>query len=144
MDKKYLITALIVIAVVGAGYYFYSSNRKSAAPDGSGSQVTGGDILLPNTEPAETRRVIAMDANGFSPADLTIKAGETVVFKNKDARDRWPASALHPIHQVCPDFDAKKPIKSGEEYSHTFTIAKECPFHDHLNPQLQGKITITQ
>lgn len=67
-----------------------------------------------------------------------------MVFKNDDTRDRWPASAVHPTHQVCPGFDAIGGVKPGESYYYAFTVAKECPFHDHLIPSLRGKITITQ
>ncbi len=84
-----------------------------------------------------------MVSNTFSPDTITIKVGDTVVFKNDDVKTFWPASAVHPTHQVCPGFDALGMVRPGESYSHTFTTAKECPFHDHLNPGVKGKIIVT-
>jgi plastocyanin len=85
-----------------------------------------------------------MTANGFSPADLAIKVGDTVMFKNDDTRDHWPASDPHPIHNICPGFDALGGVPPGGNYSYTFTVAKQCPFHDHLMPRTKGSITVTQ
>lgn len=141
MDKKYIIVAVIVLVIIGTGYYFYG-NRAFLGSGSPPSEPMGAPPPVPDNE-GSMGKVITMNANGFSPSDLTIKKGEMVTFKNEDSRDRWPASAVHPTHQVCPGFDALKPLKSGESYSHTFIVAKECPFHDHLSPSLQGKITIT-
>lgn len=84
-----------------------------------------------------------MDANGFTPSALSIRVGDTVVFKNDDTRTRWPASGVHPTHLLCPGFDALAPMANGAMYSRTFTEAKDCPMHDHLIPSLRGKITVT-
>lgn len=85
-----------------------------------------------------------MTAGGFQQANLIIKRGDTIVFRNNDNRTRWPASGVHPTHLLCPGFDASRPMQSGETYSHTFTEAKECPMHDHLMPSSRGKITVTE
>ena len=76
--------------------------------------------------------------------NLTIKKGDTVEFRNGDARSRWPASGMHPTHLLCPGFDALRALANGETYSHAFPEAKECPMHDHLIPSLRGKITVTE
>ena len=73
-----------------------------------------------------------------------IKVGDTVVFENRDTRSRWPASGIHPIHLLCPGFDALRPMATGETYTHTFTEAEECSMHDHLIPSLKGKIMVTE
>lgn len=85
-----------------------------------------------------------MTAAGFEPTDLTVAAGDTVVFKNNDSRTRWPASNLHPTHLLCPGFDSLQPVRPGGEYTHAFTRAEECPMHDHLIPSIRGRITVTE
>lgn len=85
-----------------------------------------------------------MTASGLQPANLTIKVGDAVVFENRDTRQHWPASGVHPTHLLCPGFDALRPMSPGETYSHTFTEAKECPMHDHPIPTLMGKIIVTE
>ena len=86
--------------------------------------------------------VIEMTSDGFSPPASTIKAGTTVKFVNKDTVPRWPASGMHPTHQLCPGFDSRNGIAPGESYVFTFNEAKTCPMHDHLNPRMRGSITV--
>lgn len=90
---------------------------------------------------AKTHKV-EMTSAGFSPKELTIKKGDIVEFINKDSRKHWPASGIHPTHLICGGFDALKGIDTGATYSHTFTESKICPMHDHLIPNLFGKITV--
>lgn len=83
-----------------------------------------------------------MVESGFSPNEVTVAKGETVIFVNKTAKKRWPASDVHPSHTVCSGFDATKPVEADESYSFTFLEDKPCPFHDHLNPGMKGTVTV--
>lgn len=85
---------------------------------------------------------VQMTDSGFSPAQVTVKAGDMVRFTNSGSIAHWPASGVHPTHQLCPGFDALRPIDPGTSYTYTFSTAKECPMHDHLNPSLKGKIVV--
>lgn len=85
---------------------------------------------------------IDFTANGFSPASLTVAKGTTVTFTNKDSQAHWPASGVHPIHQICAGLDPLQPLQPGESYDFTFNVAKTCPMHDHLNPGTQGTIIV--
>lgn len=88
-------------------------------------------------------RNVELTAGGFVPATLRIKASTTVHFVNLDSTTlHWPASGAHPTHEICPGFDALKGLATGELYSFTFSEAKTCPMHDHLNPALKGLIII--
>ena len=140
-------TIVVLVIVIGGGWYFYSSSNSFETLPGDDSGVSL-KVPVPGTETPEMvvgggkEFLVEMNASGFSPPAFTIKAWDTVKFVNKDARDRWPASGMHPTHQLCPGFDSLKPMKTGEEYSFTFTEKKECPMHDHLIPSLRGKITV--
>lgn len=95
----------------------------------------------------KTTHDVAITKEGVSPQNLTIKAGDTVRFTNNDSVLHWPASGVHPSHQICSGFDALRSLEQGGTYSFTFEEPKECPFHDHLNPgssNLKGKITVTE
>ena len=50
--------------------------------------------------------VVKITDKGFEPSTLTINAGDTVKFENKSSDDAWPASNVHPTHQLYPGFDA--------------------------------------
>src|SRR3989338_4693352 len=104
-------------------------------------------LLIPTSEeqaPSQSAAktyIIEMNENSFSPATLSIKKDDIVKFINRGSTDMWPASAVHPAHEACPGFDALQGIAPGSSYSHTFTLVKDCPFHDHLTPSLRGKIS---
>lgn len=132
---------IIVVALVlaGLGWYFYSTQYQAPLP---ASPSLGGshNESVPLSTASET--IIEMTSAGFSPAEATIKAGDTVKFVNKDTKNHRPASGVHPTHQLCPGFDALQAVKPGESYSFTFNEKKECLMHDHLNPTLRGKIIV--
>lgn len=85
---------------------------------------------------------VHMTENGFSPNLLTISQGDTVNFINDGTKPLWPASDIHPTHQVFPDFDPKKEIAPGQTWSFQFTKAGSWQMHDHLFPQNLGKIIV--
>lgn len=95
------------------------------------------------TAPASvTTFIIKMTASGFSPEFLKVKKGTKIIFKNEIDDIRWPASNIHPTHDIYPEFDPKKPIKKGQSWSFTFDKIGIWQFHDHIYPYLTGKITV--
>lgn len=101
-----------------------------------------GEIMMDAGMVGPKTHKIEMAQGGFSPKEITIKKGDTVEFANKDSAKHWPASATHPTHKLCPGFDAIGGVATGKTYSFTFNEAKTCPFHDHLSPNLFGKIIV--
>lgn len=114
--------------------------------------------LLERTVPladGEPREII-ITANGFEPTEITIKAGQTVRWVNKDSQEHWPASAVHPTHTAYPGsglskcgtdeeksiFDACGPLATGEKFSFTFTEKGSWAYHDHLQPGNRGKVVV--
>lgn len=88
--------------------------------------------------------VIHISKNGFEPNELAINIGDKVTFENTDSQDHWPASNLHPTHSIYPEFDPKKPIKPGESWEFKFDRAGQWRMHDHLYPQMAGKIIVRE
>ena len=101
--------------------------------------------------PATTTVItITYDGSAFTPANITVKKGTTVVFKNESTDTFWPAANPHPTHTGYPEkggcissaFDACKAIAPGAAYSFTFTIAGSWKYHDHFNPIAQGVVVV--
>lgn len=86
--------------------------------------------------------IVKITANGYDPSHLTISKGETVTFVNAGENDYWPASNIHPTHEIYPEFDPRKPIPSGKSWSFVFDKEGIWRFHDHLYPQLTGTIIV--
>lgn len=105
--------------------------------------------------PTVNENVITYTDTGYSPNTITIKNGETIIFKNQSSKSMWPASAMHPSHRLysgtsldehCPDktnstFDACTGILPGGSWSFKFDKNGSWGFHDHLDSKNFGKIT---
>ena len=79
----------------------------------------------------------------YKPRDLNINKGDMVIFVNTDKNDHWPASNIHPTHGIYSEFDPKKPIPTGQNWKFTFDKEGIWQYHDHLYPNIKGKITVT-
>ncbi len=150
LGKIILGLAVLAIVISGYFYFFWSPSQipvtpnvapapaPSPAPEPTPAPAPKSGVA-PKAGPVVT---VEMIPDAFSPQTLTIAVGTTVRFVNKDKVARWPASGNHPIHDICPGFDSKQSIKPGGSYSFTFTVAKQCPMHDHLNPAIRGIILV--
>lgn len=85
---------------------------------------------------------VVFNGTAFAPNNLTINAGDTIVFKNSSSKNFWPASGPHPQHTNYPEFDPKKAVAAGANFEFKFTKVGEWPFHDHLTPTAFGKIIV--
>lgn len=83
-----------------------------------------------------------MTENGFEPASIIVDLNTVVIFENKDTRDRWPASNIHPTHSIYPEFDPKKPLNPGASWQFKFEKAGIWRYHDHLYPEFSGEIKV--
>jgi len=86
--------------------------------------------------------VFTMTDAGYEPVDMIVDLGETVIFKNEGLKPRWPASNIHPTHNIFPEFDPQKPIAAGESWSFKFEKPGVWRWHDHLSPKMNGAITV--
>lgn len=95
-------------------------------------------------EKSNSQVKILMKDKSFEPDMITIKKGDRVTFVNSDNKSHWPASDIHPIHGIYPEFDPKRPIKRGESWSFTFSKVGHWRFHDHITPSTTGTIIVTE
>ena len=103
--------------------------------------VAAGQVRVARGHTGNTY-TIEMTAAGFVPDRLDVLAGDTLLFENSDQSDHWPASDVHPTHQLYPDLDAQRPIPSGESWSFAVFRPGVWGFHDHLNPQFTLQVVI--
>ena len=132
--KKSIIAIFIFIAVTAFGFWFLG---RGSAPVSEQAHVqksthTSEDALS----------VIVMKDDGYISSRITIKKGTTVYFKNQGKDDRWPASNIHPTHEIYPEFDSQKPLVPGSEWSFAFDKTGTWYFHDHLSPEITGSIIV--
>jgi plastocyanin len=102
-------------------------------------QPTRNDTPPP---PAVATVTVQMTPEGFSPSKITFRPGTAVKFANQDSRPRWPASNIHPSHDIFPEFDPKKPVAPQQEWTFLFDREGIWRYHDHILPDLVGTITV--
>ncbi len=105
-------------------------------------------------ESADGNAVIGMnDQMQFAPANLTIRAGQTVTWRNAGAMVHTstcdPATAQRPEHAVLPDGAAPWDsglIRKGESWSHTFDVAGEYAYFctPHEAGGMIGSLTVQE
>lgn len=165
---KKAILSIVVIAVLIIGRWYYATRKKAPqapqTPQQQGQTVTPQPEAQPsanpgssipatpplNTQPPATENqppatqaaVVIYTDNGYSPAELRVKAGTKVTFKNQSSGPVWTASTPHPVHTDLPGFDAKAGIAPGESYSFTFLQKGTWGYHNHLQPSDGGQIIV--
>ena len=72
--------------------------------------------------------------DGFSPTFLVVQMGDVVTFVNTSDHYFWPASDMHPSHNIYSEFDPTTAIAPGEEWSFKFKKIGKWAFHDHIVP----------
>lgn len=120
-----IVLTLIILVLT---YYIYRSQQDKGYTPNPGSK-----------KPADITIILTED--GYQPAEVTIKKGQTVKFTTSRNTQFWPASDLHPTHGIYPGFDPRQPVASNNSWSFTFDKAGQWKFHDHLSPNYRGIIT---
>lgn len=134
MKKKstivFLISFLLIcLFIVG---YFQVNQKETVKTKTQESVAINGKV---------TAKIIMQD-DKYTPNEVTIKAGEAIIFVNKSSSNRWPASNIHPSHELYPEFDPKRELKPGESWTFTFKNTGKWRMHDHLAPYIKGIITV--
>lgn len=78
---------------------------------------------------------VKIDNFAFTPKDLTVKVGTTVIFENDD-------DIPHQVVAADNSFRSKA-LDTGDTYAFTFTTLGDVAYFCGLHPFMQGKITVS-
>ena len=109
--------------------------------DGSG-EAGNATSVLSGSGSESVHYVSYLAEQGFVPERLEIEVGQTVEFVNASGGDFWPASNIHPTHEILPEFDSLGPVPSGQAWGFVFDEAGQWQYHDHLNPAEGGVVIV--
>lgn len=105
----------------------------------AGLLPVGGGVKGEGVTSATTVRRVQGE---YVPREVTVRLGESVSFVNATDDFHWPASDVHPTHQIYSAFDPREPLGPGETWSFTFTQVGEWKFHDHLRANVKGVVIV--
>jgi plastocyanin len=126
--KRSLIGATIALLLVAlVALVGCSSGGGSSAPATSSS---GGSSS--SASPAGGGTAVVISNFAFSPAEVTVKVGDTVTWTNND-------TVPHTI--TAAGFDSGT-FQPGATYSHKFDTAGVVDYKCSIHPQMTGKVTV--
>ena len=99
-------------------------------------------ILFLHGQGNKHKFVVVLDQRGFEPYKIVIHKGDTVDFVNYSGKYFWPASDIHPTHQIYPQFDPKRAFGPNQDWSFKFDRVGAWPYHDHLFIYYTGVVVV--
>lgn len=113
-----LLLALALVGLVGCTAGGGGSSSSNDQPHAGGASAGGNAVTIQNFS--------------FDPSSLTVKAGDTVTWTNKDSA----------THTVTGTNWQSGPLASGATYSHKFDAAGSYDYHCSIHPTMTGTVVV--
>lgn len=84
---------------------------------------------------------VALTDNGFTPKDITVKAGTRIVWTNSSGKPATVSSDDHPTHRLYPFLNLGE-FADGSSVQVVVEKAGKYSYHNHLNASEVGTITV--
>jgi amicyanin len=117
VEEKAMMRTVITAAVLGAVV---------------GSALAGGVLIARAQSPTS---VVSIDNFTFTPPKLTVKAGTTVTWTNKD-------DIPHGIASANNAFAKSQALDTDESYSFTFTTPGAYAYFCYVHPHMTGTVVV--
>lgn len=147
MNTKFLLVGGAGVLVVLVAVVFVRSSYNNPAPVQTPKQnqvQTESQTSSPApTQSASTQEKteITLTSSGFSPNQITIKKGTTVVWTNNSGKVAAVNSGPHPIHSSYAPLNLGN-FNDGQSLELTFNDAGTFGYHNHLNAGQTGSVTV--
>ena len=129
----YTATPTTIVSVNSAG-------RAIGVAPGSGTiTATSGSVTSPalpiTVTSGSVAAVVTMEANTFTPAQTTIKVGQSVLFD-------FPADQHNVVFAQRTGKPADIPATAGQSITRTFSTAGTFPYDCTLHPGMSGQVNV--
>jgi len=147
---KYMKIAGVVLAVIilalGAGGAWWYVNDKNT-PSESSTNLTAADHSenkddTSNDEATDAAVTITYSDAGFSASAETVRAGDTILVVNNSSEVLQFSSDPHPQHTDNSELNLPT-LRPGEQETMVVDKPGKWGFHNHLNDDHFGSITVT-
>lgn len=128
MNKFLLI--IIAVIIIGAIFVLGKNNSNQSTVQQSSQRSSPAAIAG-----------IYLTSTGFTPKDITVKVGTTIIWVNRSGKKATINSDLHPTHLVYPRLNIGE-IADGSALNLVFDKKGKYGYHDHSNPSVKGTVTV--
>ena len=129
MKFRFALPVTLALAAALAGCGGSASSPSGSSDPGQGSGGAAAATVTVVTDPATI--------GAFTPQEVSIKAGQTVLWKFDD---------INP-HTVTSDTNmgnySSQPSAKGKEFRHTFAAAGTFKYHCAIHPEMLGTVTVS-
>lgn len=140
MSRRTLITTVVVAVIVLGTFGIWLVSRtgsnpapapNTTTPDTSGNQPSANGVTITYTD------------NGFTPPALTVKKGDMLRVVNQSPYELEFSSDDHPAHTDNPELNMSA-LQPGGSSTLLVTRTGTWGFHNHLKPDHDGTLTVTE
>lgn len=142
-----MILGIGVLVLLG-GVFLFKKTMTAKPPATMGSvvstsqtEVTSTPEASASTQPVASQIEIVLDANDFSPATVTVKAGSKVVWANKSGGMATVNSDPHPQHTDYAPLNLGR-FSDGGTLELVFDKAGTYKYHNHLDASQRGTVVV--
>jgi len=147
----------VAVVVILGGWYFLTQdgdNDRTGTDTGDTDGVTLLEEDTDNDADEEAGVVeVTYNSSGFSPSEVRIPRGGTVVFRDSGTGNMWVASAMHPTHTNYPGSDIDlcgtaqeagifDQCDTGAEFRFMFNETGTWPYHNHTQASHFGRVIV--
>lgn len=133
MRKSVIVVLVIAVVVLGIGLVVMDASPKSPTSQPAGDDPRGSTT---STE-VSSAGAINIKNNIFSPSQINVAKGGTVVWTNNDTTD-------HTVTIDNGDGPKSEAIKPGATYEYTFTEARSYQYHCTFHTSMRGTIVVKE
>ena len=142
MKTGAIVIILVIMALVaGAGWYLISQgNDTSGSSDSLDNELVvdgnqdGNSNSGTETSSPQTYNIV-IENFAFSPSELRIKKGDSIVWTNQD-------SVRHTVTSDSGNELGSGLLSQGQTYSHTFNTRGTFAYHCAPHPNMKAKIIV--
>jgi plastocyanin len=123
--------AAVAVSLLLAGC---SASRPSAGTSAGMPSMTSMSTTAPAAPVSGDQ--VTIDGFAFAPATLTVKAGSTVTWTNRDEEPHTVAASDGAFHSPG--------MGTGATFTHTFPAAGTFDYVCSIHPMMRGTVVVTQ
>ena len=133
MKTSWVVLLVAALVLIGGIYWFSHQQKSSIEPTAEKTQEKTAKTPT-KTSPSTTVRV-SIAKFAFSPNQISVKVGTTVIWTNND-------SVTHTVTSDTRSFDSQK-LLPGESFSHAFDSKGTFSYHCDIHPSMHGTVSVT-